>query len=109
MRSRPTLELTTSDGETFPVNPRLLRPCIALTKAAPNKENAIKLMEFLAGETAQEMYAELNNEYPVRPGVEWSPLLKSWGEFKTDDLSLSAIAELAPKAQKLVDEVGYNE
>ena len=51
---------------------------IALTKAAPNKENAIKLMEFLAGETAQEMYAELNNEYPVRPGVEWSPLLKSW-------------------------------
>ena len=82
---------------------------IALTKAAPNKANAIKLMEFLAGEKAQEMYADLNNEYPVRPGVEWSPLLKSWGDFKTDELSLSAIAELAPKAQKLVDEVGYDE
>ncbi len=82
---------------------------VALTKAAPNKENAIKLMEFLAGEKAQKMYAELNSEYPVRPGVEWSPLLKSWGPFKIDQASLSAVAELAPKAQKLVDEVGYNE
>ena len=48
---------------------------IALTKAAPNKDNAIKLMEWLTGEDAQEIYAEKNGEYPLRPGSNPSKLV----------------------------------
>jgi iron(III) transport system substrate-binding protein len=80
---------------------------VALTKAAPNKANAIKLMEFLAG-PGQKLYAEQNYEYPVRPGVPWLPQVAAWGKFKSDDLSLSAIAELRGEAIKMVDRVGYD-
>lgn len=82
---------------------------VALTKHAPNKQNAIQLMEFLSDDLAQQMYAEQNYEYPVKPGVPWSGLLKSWGTFKTDSLGLDVIAENRPKAAKLVDKVGFNE
>jgi len=81
---------------------------VALTKSAPNKENAIKLMEFLSEDLAQQMYAEQNFEYPVNPEVSMSGLLKSWGEFKTDSLPLAAIAEHRKEAIKLVDRVGYD-
>lgn len=82
---------------------------MALTKSAPNKENAIKLMEFLSGTLAQRMYAEQNFEYPVEPQVEWSGLLKSWGTFKVDPLPLAEIAKYREAAVKLVDEVGFDE
>jgi iron(III) transport system substrate-binding protein len=81
---------------------------VALTKSAPNKENAIKLMEFLSEDLAQQMYAEQNFEYPVNPDVSMSGLLKSWGEFKADSLSLAAIADHRKEAIKLVDRVGYD-
>lgn len=80
---------------------------VALTKAAPNKANAIKLMEFLAG-PGQKLYAEQNYEYPVRPGVPWLPQVEAWGKFKSDTLSLSAIAELRGEAIKMVDRVGFD-
>jgi ABC-type Fe3+ transport system substrate-binding protein len=41
-------------------------------------------MEFLAGDTAQHMYADVNAEYPVKAGVEPSAMVKSWGSFKSD-------------------------
>ncbi len=47
-----------------------------LTKYAPNRDDAIKLMRFLVGEEAQKIYAEVNYEFPVRAGVDLSPLLK---------------------------------
>lgn len=81
---------------------------MALTKSAPNKDNAIKLMEFLAGATAQGMYAELNNEYPLREGVAPSAILQSFGDFKRSDQSLAEIADMRPKALKMVNEVNYN-
>ena len=59
---------------------------MAMAKYAPNKDNALKLMEFLAGDTAQSMYAEVNYEYPVKPGVKPSELVASWGEFKADTI-----------------------
>ncbi|GAL06528.1 ferric iron ABC transporter iron-binding protein [Photobacterium aphoticum] len=52
---------------------------MAMAKYAPNKANAQKLMEFLTGTTAQQMYAEVNYEYPVKPGVKRSDLVASWG------------------------------
>ena len=82
---------------------------MSLIADAPNRENAIKLMEFLAGDVAQGIYAEVNYEYPVKPGVEWADNVKSCGTFKADDLSLAEIARLSPDAIKMVDEIGYNE
>ncbi len=82
---------------------------MSLIKSAPNQENAVKLMEFLAGDVAQQIYAEVNYEYPVKPGVEWAENVKSWGTFKADELSLAEIARLSPDAIKMVDQIGYNE
>ena len=81
---------------------------MALTAAAPNRQDAIALMRFLVGKTAQQLYAGRNLEYPVREGVEWSPLLKSLGDFKTDDINLETVAQQRGKAIRLVNEVGYN-
>ena len=78
---------------------------MAMAKYAPNKDNALKLMEFLAGDTAQSMYAEVNYEYPVKPGGKPSELVASWGEFKADTISLDEIASHHEAAKKLLDEV----
>ncbi|WP_139833775.1 Fe(3+) ABC transporter substrate-binding protein [Thalassospira alkalitolerans] len=82
---------------------------MALINGAPNRDNAVKLMEFLTGDAAQKIYAEVNYEYPVKPGVDWSEMVASWGTFKADDLPLGEIARLRADAVRMVDEVGYNE
>ena len=81
---------------------------MALTKHAPNKANAIKLMEFLASAQGQEMYVQKNGEYPVKAGVPLSALQNSWGSFKADSLSLAVVADHRAAAIRLADEVGYN-
>ncbi|MCP3697274.1 MAG: Fe(3+) ABC transporter substrate-binding protein [Aliivibrio sp.] len=81
---------------------------MAMAKYAPNKDNALKLMEFLTGDVAQGMYAEVNYEYPVKPGVKPSKLVASWGSFKADTLSLDTIADNHTKAIKLLDEVKFD-
>lgn len=81
---------------------------VALAKYAPNKENAVKLVEYLSGDHAQQMYAELNHEYPVKPGVASSKLVQSWGRFTADELPLEKVAENYDKALKLVDEVKFD-
>jgi iron(III) transport system substrate-binding protein len=80
-----------------------------VAKYAPHKDNAIKLLEFLASDQGQEMYADVNNEYPVKEGIPWSPLVKSWGAFKPDPISLNDIAALRKKASELVDKVGFDD
>lgn len=80
---------------------------IGLTKHAKNSENAVKLMEFLAGEKAQKLFAEANFEYPVHPNVEPTELLKSWGEFKTQDINLSLLGKYNQKAVEIANEVGW--
>ena len=82
---------------------------VVVAKNAPHKDNAIKLVEFLASDKGQEMYAEVNNEYPVKEGVPWSALVESWGTFKPDPISLSEIAALRKAASELVDKVGFDE
>ena len=82
---------------------------MALTKFAPNQDNAVKLMEFLTEDFAQGMYAEQNFEYPVNKNVEPSELVKSWGSFKSDTLPLADIANLRKRAAKMVDEVAFDE
>jgi iron(III) transport system substrate-binding protein len=80
-----------------------------LAKHAPNKANALKLMEFLATGKAQQLYAEGNFEYPVNPRVPAAELVRSWGDFTPDALNVAEIAKLEPEAQKLVDEVQFND
>jgi iron(III) transport system substrate-binding protein len=80
-----------------------------VAKYAPHKDNAIKLLEFLASDKGQEMYADVNNEYPVKQGIPWSKLVQSWGDFKPDPISLNDIAALRKKASELVDKVGFDD
>ncbi|MCK5663655.1 MAG: Fe(3+) ABC transporter substrate-binding protein, partial [Thiotrichaceae bacterium] len=80
---------------------------VAMTKAAKNKKNAIKLMEFLVNKNSQKWYAEVNHEYPVVADVEWSETLKAWGKFKADTLNLSKLGELNSDAVKLMDRSGW--
>lgn len=78
-----------------------------VTRSAHNKEGAIRLLEFLASEKAQGWYASVNQEYPVRPGVEWSDTLKQWGTFKGDTLNLSELGRNNPAAVRLMDRAGW--
>ena len=78
-------------------------------KTGKNKDAAVRLIEFLAGETAQSMYAQDNFEYPVRDGVELHPMLAGWGDFKVDTLSLEAIARQRKAASQMVDRVHFDE
>lgn len=78
-----------------------------VTKYAPNKDNAVKLIEFLSNQESQELLANINFEYPVNPNVEFSPLLKSWGEFKSDDLNLSVLGDNNSDAVVIFDKVGW--
>lgn len=80
---------------------------IAMTKAAKNVDNAKLLMEYLVGVEAQAFYAQANNEYPVRVGSESTETLKSWGEFKADELNLSVLGENNSDAVKLMDRAGW--
>ena len=81
---------------------------VVLAKYAPNKDSAIKLMTYLSGNEAQQMYAEVNYEYPVNVNVKPSALLESWGDFKSDTLPLSEIAKHHKAAIKLLDEVKFD-
>lgn len=81
---------------------------VVMTKAAPNKDSATKLMEFLTSETAQKLYAEANFEYPVKPGVPWSEMVASWGTFQADDQALLSIAQYRDEALRMVNELDYN-
>jgi iron(III) transport system substrate-binding protein len=76
-------------------------------KYSKNKENAITLLEFLTTPKAQNLYSSINYEYPVNPTMSLSDELKSWGEFKEDELPIEKLAELAPIAQKIIDRVGW--
>lgn len=81
---------------------------MALAKNAPNKANAVKLMEFLVSDEAQKIYATANNEYPVNAKVEPSAIVKAWGTLKPDGLALENIAKYRKKASELVDKVGFD-
>ncbi|MBZ0164930.1 MAG: Fe(3+) ABC transporter substrate-binding protein [Notoacmeibacter sp.] len=81
----------------------------AVLKHAKRKENAVKLLEFLASETAQSMYAAQNFEYPVKPGVAVSERVQSWGSFKADTISLSEVAKHRAEAARMVDRIGFDQ
>ncbi|MGB0846508.1 MAG: Fe(3+) ABC transporter substrate-binding protein [Thiolinea sp.] len=79
----------------------------AVTKAAKNKANAIKLLEFMTQDEAQTWYSDVNGEYPVKSGIAASKLLQSWGEFKADALNLSELGSHNAEALKMMDKAGW--
>jgi iron(III) transport system substrate-binding protein len=81
---------------------------IAMTKSAPNRENALRFMEWLSGDTAQKIYADTNNEYPVKPGVPASALVTGWGAFTPDSLPLTDIASHRAAALRIMEEVNFD-
>lgn len=78
-----------------------------VTKYAPNRQNAITFIEFLASPMAQSIFAETNYEYPVNPKVESSKLLQSWGSFKQDNTPLEAFGINNANAVKVFNTVGW--
>jgi iron(III) transport system substrate-binding protein len=78
-----------------------------VTRHAPNLANAVRLLEFLVSDEAQRLYAEGNQEYPVKRGVPVSETLRSWGEFREDTLSLWRLGELNGRAVMLFDQAGW--
>ena len=81
---------------------------IALAKYSPNRENAIKLMEFLSSPEAQKIYALANFEYPIAPNTEPAELVKNWGDFTPDDVNLMDLAKLRSTALKLTEIVDFD-
>jgi len=78
-----------------------------VTAHARHRDNAIKLIEFLATPQVQSWYARVNHEYPVVDGVESSKLLNSWGEFKADTINLTELGRLNADALRLMDRAGW--
>lgn len=78
-----------------------------VAKHAPNKENAIAFLEYLASESAQQYFSAGNDEYPSVPGIGLSPSVASLGFFKPDDLNAATIADNVATAQKLLNESGW--
>lgn len=81
---------------------------MAMAKNAPNRDNAIKLMEFLASDQAQQLYAERVYEYPVGPNTKPSETVAGFGAIKPDMLPLAEVAANRKAASELVDKVGVN-
>jgi iron(III) transport system substrate-binding protein len=81
---------------------------VAMTKSAPNKENALKFMEWLSSDAAQKIYAEANHEFPVKDGVARSELVASWGEFTADTTPLADIAAARATALKIMETVNFD-
>ncbi|MHC5232236.1 Fe(3+) ABC transporter substrate-binding protein [Brucella sp. LJL56] len=80
----------------------------AVAKHAPHKEEAVKLLEYLVSDEAQQIYAKANYEYPVKPGAPLDPIVESFGELKIDNVPLSEIVSHRKQASELVDKVGFD-
>lgn len=81
---------------------------IGMTAAAPNRAEALQLMEFLVSPAAQAIYAEVNHEYPVTEGAEISDTVADWGSFEADAVSLSTLAENRPVSLRIMEEVDFD-
>ncbi|MFV0283790.1 MAG: Fe(3+) ABC transporter substrate-binding protein [Castellaniella sp.] len=81
----------------------------AVARHAPNRDNAVGLLEYLVSDKAQSLYAQANYEYPVKAGVELDPTVASFGPLQVDALPLTEIARYRKQASELVDRVGFNQ
>ncbi|GAA4531512.1 extracellular solute-binding protein [Chelativorans composti] len=80
----------------------------AVAKHSPNRDEAVKLLEYLVSDEAQEIYAKANFEYPVKPGVAADPIIAELGELNVDAKPLTEIVANRKAASELVDKVGFD-
>ena len=78
-----------------------------VVKSSKNKDAATKLLEWLSSEEAQESYADANKEFPVKSGIQVGEILKGWGEFKEDLISVEKLGSLQKEAVLLAQQAGY--
>ncbi|HJQ56554.1 MAG TPA: Fe(3+) ABC transporter substrate-binding protein [Vineibacter sp.] len=78
-----------------------------LVQTAPNKENAVKFLEYLVSDDAQRYFANGNNEYPVAEVKTDNKALESWGAFKIDQVNVGELGRNQAKAQAIFDKVGW--
>ena len=81
---------------------------IGLTRHAPHKEAAIKLVEWMTGPQAQKIFADVNQEFPANPKVEPSAEVAAWGKFKADSLPVEVAGKRQAEAIRLMDRAGWN-
>lgn len=74
---------------------------------APNRENAVRFLEFLASDQAQELFANETYEFPVVDGVEKHPTLDALGEMKFDQLGMDVLGRTNPEAVRVFDRAGW--
>ena len=79
-----------------------------VTRHAPNRDEAVKLLEFLTSSEAQAVYAEANYEYPVRPGATLNPIVAGFGTLRIGAIPLPQVAAQRAAASRIVDEVGFD-
>jgi iron(III) transport system substrate-binding protein len=78
-----------------------------LAKHAPNRENAVRFIEFMTTPEAQRYFTETSLEYPANPEVEPHPVLVEWGEFKQDQMNPAVYAARSAEATRLADRCGW--
>lgn len=78
-----------------------------VVKTAPNRENAIRLLEFLTSRPAQELFAKANNEYPAVQGIPLDPVVASFGNFKEDRINVAVLGRNNPTAVRIMDRAGW--
>ncbi len=81
---------------------------VAMAKHAPNRDNALKFMEFLTSANAQEIYATANYEYPIASGTKPSDIVASWGSFTPDNVNLMELAKNRADALRLTEVVDFD-
>lgn len=79
-----------------------------VAKHAPNRDEAVKLLEYLVSDEAQAIYARTDYEYPVKAGAGIDPLLSELGPLTIDTTPLADIARNRKAASLLVDKVGFD-
>lgn len=80
----------------------------AIAKFAPNRDNAVKFLEFLVSNEGQKIYTQDNFEYPVKVGAEMHPIIKALGTLTPDPLALSDMAKHRKAASLIMDRVGFD-
>lgn len=78
-----------------------------ITKHAKNPQAALRLMEWLSSDKAQNLFTDLDYEYPANPAVKADPVLQGWGNFKQNLINVNKAGELQVEAVKLMDRAAY--
>lgn len=78
-----------------------------VVRGAPNREHAIRFLEYLASDEAQTLFAEGNHEYPVVEGIALDPAIERWGDFRRDEINVAELGRHNPEAVRIADRAGW--